>query len=112
MPTRDLTLLSSGYTNTQTEREQIGFYVQDQIAIDRLQLIASGRYDDYQQDSLNKRNGVTTPLSQNALHRATRRAVRVADRSRAVRELFRIVRTASGLDVSGRAVRSGDRPSI
>lgn len=67
MPTRDLTLLSSGYTNTETEREQIGFYVQDQIAIDKLQLIASSRYDDYQQDSLNKKNGVMTPLSQNAL---------------------------------------------
>jgi iron complex outermembrane receptor protein len=67
MPTRDLTLLGSGYTNNQAEREQIGFYVQDQIAIDRLQLIASGRYDDYQQDTLNKRNGVMTPLSQNAL---------------------------------------------
>jgi iron complex outermembrane receptor protein len=66
MPTRDLTLLSSAYTNNQTEREQIGFYLQDQIAIDRLQLIASGRYDDYQQDTLNKRNGVLTPLSQNA----------------------------------------------
>jgi iron complex outermembrane recepter protein len=67
MPTRDLTLLGPGYTNNQTEREQIGFYLQDQIAIDRLQLIASGRYDDYQQDTLNKRNGVMTPLSQNAL---------------------------------------------
>jgi iron complex outermembrane receptor protein len=67
MPTRDLTLLSSSYTNTRTEREQIGFYAQDQIAIERLQLIASGRYDDYRQDSLNKRNGVATPLSQNAV---------------------------------------------
>ncbi|GFE83890.1 ligand-gated channel [Steroidobacter agaridevorans] len=66
MPTRDLTRLSAGYTNNDTEREQIGFYVQDQIEIDRLQLIASGRYDDYQQDSLNKKNGVLTPLSQHA----------------------------------------------
>lgn len=66
MPALDLTLLSPGYTNTRSEREQIGFYVQDQIEIDRLQLIASGRYDDYQQDSLNKKNDVTTPLSQHA----------------------------------------------
>jgi iron complex outermembrane receptor protein len=66
MPTRDLTRLSPAYINTETEREQIGIYAQDQIEIDRLQLIASGRYDTYEQDSLNKRNGVTTPLSQHA----------------------------------------------
>jgi iron complex outermembrane receptor protein len=67
MPTRDLTQLSTAYINTDTEREQIGVYLQDQITIQKLQLIASGRYDDYQQDSLNKRNGVVTPLSQHAL---------------------------------------------
>lgn len=67
MPTRDLTQLNAAYVNTDTEREQVGVYLQDQIEIDRLQLIASGRYDTYEQDSLNKRNGVTTPLSQHAL---------------------------------------------
>jgi iron complex outermembrane recepter protein len=66
MPTRDLTQLANGYINTDSEREQIGVYLQDQIAIDKLQLIASGRYDEYQQDSLNKRNGVVAPLSQHA----------------------------------------------
>ena len=66
LPTFDLTQLSTGYTNNQSEREQIGVYLQDQIEIDRLQLIASGRYDTYEQDTLNKRNGVTTPLSQHA----------------------------------------------
>ena len=43
-----------------------GVYLQDQISIDRLQLIASGRYDWYDQDSLNKKSDVTTPLSQEA----------------------------------------------
>jgi len=66
LPTRDLTLLSPAYINTDTERDQVGVYLQDQISIDRLQLIASGRYDWYDQDSLNKKNGVTTPLSQEA----------------------------------------------
>ena len=66
MPTRDLTRLNTAYVNNQTEREQVGIYLQDQIEIDRLQLIASGRYDTYDQDTLNKRNGVTTPLSQHA----------------------------------------------
>lgn len=66
VPTRDLTQLNTAYTNSETEREQVGVYLQDQIEIDRLQLIASGRYDTYEQDSLNKRNGVTTPLSQHA----------------------------------------------
>lgn len=66
MPTRDLTQLSTAYINTETEREQIGVYLQDQISIQKLQLIASGRYDEYEQDSLNKRNGVVTPLSQDA----------------------------------------------
>jgi iron complex outermembrane recepter protein len=66
MPTRDLTQLSSAYTNNDTEREQIGVYLQDQITIQRLQLIASGRYDTYDQDTLNERNGTTAPLSQHA----------------------------------------------
>lgn len=52
--------------NTYTEREQTGVYLQDQVAIGALQLIASGRYDWYDQTSLNKVNGVTTPLSQKA----------------------------------------------
>jgi iron complex outermembrane receptor protein len=67
MPTRDLTQLSTAYINTDTEREQIGVYLQDQIEIEKLQLIASARYDDYEQESLNKRNGIVTPLSQHAL---------------------------------------------
>ena len=66
LPTRDLTQLSPAYINTESEREQIGVYLQDQIAIEKLQLIASGRYDEYEQDSLNKRNNVLTPLSQHA----------------------------------------------
>lgn len=66
MPTRDLRRLSASYINTESEREQIGVYLQDQIGIDRLQLIASGRYDTYDQDTLNKRNNVATPLSQHA----------------------------------------------
>jgi iron complex outermembrane receptor protein len=66
-PTRDLTALSPSYINTDSERDQIGVYVQDQIKIDRLRLIASGRFDDYDQETLNKRNGVLTPLSQHAV---------------------------------------------
>lgn len=66
MPSRDLTLLSTAYTNNDTDREQVGVYLQDQISIQQLQLIASGRYDDYDQEQLNKRNGSMTPLSQDA----------------------------------------------
>lgn len=66
LPTRDLTQLSTAYINNDTEREQVGVYLQDQMEIEKLQLIASGRYDEYDQDTLNKRNGVTTPLSQHA----------------------------------------------
>jgi len=66
MPTLDLTLLSAAYVNTYTARDQVGVYFQDQVAIGRLQLIASGRYDWYKQDSLNNRNNVTTPLKQDA----------------------------------------------
>ena len=66
IPTRDLTALNPGYTNTDSERDQIGVYVQDQISIERLRLIASGRFDDYDQETLNKRNGALTPLSQHA----------------------------------------------
>lgn len=67
LPTRDLTALSSTYTNTGSTRDQVGVYLQDQLSIDRLRLIASSRYDSYDQDTLNKRNDTRTPLSQNAL---------------------------------------------
>lgn len=66
LPTMDLTQLSSAYTNSYTERDQVGVYVQDQIGIDRLQLIASGRFDWYDQDTLNKKTNVTTALKQQA----------------------------------------------
>jgi len=71
MPSFDLTLLSSGYVNTYGKRTQVGVYLQDQIAIGRLQLIASGRFDWYDQTTWNKRvavggNGAATFLSQNA----------------------------------------------
>lgn len=52
--------------NTDSTREQTGVYLQDQVEIGALQLIASGRYDWYDQTSLNKVSNVTTTLSQKA----------------------------------------------
>jgi iron complex outermembrane receptor protein len=71
MPSLDLTLLSSGYVNTYGKRTQVGVYLQDQVAIGRLQLIASGRFDWYDQTTRNKRleagkDGAASFLSQNA----------------------------------------------
>lgn len=71
MPSLDLTRLSTGYVNTYGKRNQVGLYLQDQVAIGRLQLIASGRFDWYDQTTQNKRpvvggNGAATFLSQNA----------------------------------------------
>lgn len=66
LPTLDLTVLSSAYVNTYSRRKQTGLYVQDQMSIGPLRLIASGRYDWYDQTSLNKKSGVTSELSQNA----------------------------------------------
>lgn len=66
LPTTDLTLLSANYVNTWSSRDQIGLYFQDQIAIGRLQLIASGRKDWYNQRSLNKKTNLLTPLDQSA----------------------------------------------
>ncbi|MBN8901667.1 MAG: TonB-dependent receptor plug domain-containing protein, partial [Rhodospirillales bacterium] len=66
MPSFDLTLLSAAYTNTYGKRDQLGFYVQDQISIGGLQLIASGRQDHYDQHTLNKKNNSVTLLSQKA----------------------------------------------
>ncbi len=37
LPTFDLTALAIGYVNTESERDQVGLYLQDQISIDRLQ---------------------------------------------------------------------------
>lgn len=66
LPSLDLTQLSAAYVNGYSKRDQVGVYLQDQIAIGRLQLIASGRYDWYDQTSLNKRNNAITPLNQTA----------------------------------------------
>lgn len=53
LPSFDLTQLSSAYVNTYGKRDQTGVYIQDQISIGRLQLIASGRQDWYEQTTLN-----------------------------------------------------------
>jgi iron complex outermembrane receptor protein len=66
LPSFDLTVLSPSYVNSYSTRDQLGIYLQDQIAVGRLQLIASGRYDWYRQTTLNKENGSVTPLSQGA----------------------------------------------
>ncbi|MFZ2997105.1 TonB-dependent siderophore receptor [Sphingobium sp.] len=66
LPSFDLTQLSSAYTNGYSQRDQTGVYVQDQMSIGRLQLIASGRQDWYDQVSLNKRNNSVTRLAQKA----------------------------------------------
>jgi len=66
LPSFDLKTLSSAYVNTYTAREQTGLYAQDQMSIGRLQLIASGRYDWYEQVTDNKRNGTSSMLKQNA----------------------------------------------
>ena len=66
VPSFDLTALSSAYTNAFSTRDQTGFYIQDQISIGRLQLIASGRQDYYDQNTLNKRNNSVAIFSQKA----------------------------------------------
>lgn len=66
VPSFDLTVLSPSYTNSYSARDQIGVYIQDQITIGQLHLIASGRWDWYDQRTLNKKNGTRTPLSQDA----------------------------------------------
>jgi iron complex outermembrane receptor protein len=53
LPSLDLTVLSPNYTNTYGKRDQVGLYFQDQMSIGRLQLIASGRQDWYEQTSIN-----------------------------------------------------------
>lgn len=66
LPSTDLTVLSAAYVNTYSKRTQKGLYLQDQVAIGRLQLIASGRYDWYDQSTLNKKNATTAVLEQDA----------------------------------------------
>lgn len=66
LPSKDLTVLSAAYVNTYSKRIQKGLYLQDQVEIGRLQLIASGRYDWYDQSTLNKKNATTATLEQNA----------------------------------------------
>lgn len=66
LPSTDLTVLSGAYVNTYTKRKQTGLYLQDQVEFGKLQVIASGRYDWYDQTTLNKKNSTTALLSQNA----------------------------------------------
>lgn len=66
LPSFDLTVLSPAYVNTYGRREQKGLYAQDQMSIGRLQLIASGRYDWYEQVTDNKKNATSSALDQNA----------------------------------------------
>ncbi|PZQ65422.1 MAG: TonB-dependent siderophore receptor [Phenylobacterium zucineum] len=66
LPSFDLTALSAAYVNTYSRRKQTGLYLQDQMSFGRLQVIASGRYDWYDQTTLNKKNSTTAKLSQNA----------------------------------------------
>ncbi|WP_162987128.1 TonB-dependent siderophore receptor [Sphingomonas paeninsulae] len=66
LPSFDLTKLSSAYVNTYGKRDQTGAYIQDQISIGRLQLIASGRYDWYNQITVNKKNNTQTSFAQTA----------------------------------------------
>jgi iron complex outermembrane receptor protein len=66
MPSLDLKLLSPAYVNTYATRDQTGLYIQDQVTIGELHLIASGRWDWYEQRTLNKKNQALTPLSQSA----------------------------------------------
>lgn len=71
LPSFDLTVLSPGYINTYGKRTQVGLYLQDQIAVGRFQLIASGRFDWYDQTTRNKKvaaggAGAASFLSQNA----------------------------------------------
>lgn len=54
MPSLDLALLSPAYINTRTKRDQVGLYLQDQASIGRLRLIASGRWDWYNQTAINQ----------------------------------------------------------
>ncbi|TCM04717.1 iron complex outermembrane receptor protein [Sphingomonas sp. PP-CC-3G-468] len=71
LPSSDLRALSPAHVDARSKRDQTGLYVQDQAAIGRLRLIASARYDWYDQTSINK-NPVTnsrtpvTRLSQTA----------------------------------------------
>jgi iron complex outermembrane receptor protein len=89
MPSFDLTVLSSAYTNTYSKREQWGVYVQDQVALGRLQLIAAGRQDWYRQDSFNKKNGTASVLSQRP-SRGASDALRHGKRAIAFHQLFAI----------------------
>lgn len=66
VPSFDLRQLSSAYVNNYQTRDQVGLYAQDQIEIGRLHLIASGRWDWYEQRTRNLKNGALTPLSQSA----------------------------------------------
>ncbi|MET4898041.1 TonB-dependent siderophore receptor [Sphingomonadaceae bacterium jetA1] len=53
-------------THNYTKRDQVGLYLQDQIAIGRLQLIASGRWDSYNQTAQNLNTNTVSRLSQTA----------------------------------------------
>ncbi|MET0365312.1 MAG: TonB-dependent siderophore receptor [Sphingobium sp.] len=68
VPAYDLKQLSAAYTNSYSLRRQIGFYIQDQLTIGNLHLIASGRWDEYHQRTVNLKLATNnlTSLTQHA----------------------------------------------
>lgn len=67
IPTTDLKALTSSWVNNFRTIKQTGLYLQDQVKIGNLNLIASARYDDYSQKSKNLRNNAITTLEQDAI---------------------------------------------
>lgn len=65
LPTSDITRFP-GVTRNFRRIDQLGVYVQDQLRIGGLNLIASGRYDWYSQLTRSRVTGAVTPLKQNA----------------------------------------------
>lgn len=62
LPSSELRALSPAHVDARSKRDQTGVYVQDQVAISRLRLIASARYDWYDQMSINE-NPITNRLN-------------------------------------------------
>ena len=65
LPSRDITIFPGAVRNFR-KLDQVGAYLQDQLTLGGLNLIASGRYDWFSQLTRSRVTGVTTPLKQTA----------------------------------------------
>ncbi len=99
-------------TNRVETQQSSGFYFQDQIALsDYIEVRIGGRYDDYQQDLLNRANGAQTRQTDSRFSPQYGVVLKISDSVSLYATRGENFRPLSGTDFSGRAFEPNDSVS-